>query len=79
MPASPAVQWIATHGVNSLIIFAGAVILVRALRALIGRLQHQFRAHERDLEWQRRASTLGGLLTRLVTVTVWSTNAPLSL
>ena len=26
---------------------------------------------ERDLEWQRRASTLGGILTRLVTVTVW--------
>ena len=29
------------------------------------------RRTQSDLEWQRRASTLGGILTSLVTVTVW--------
>ena len=71
MQASPAVSWLATHGVKGLIIFVGAALTVRAARALIGRLEQRFGYGERDLEWQRRASTLGGLLARLVTVSVW--------
>lgn len=74
MPNSPAfVTWFATHGVNSAIILGGATLVVRAARLLIGRLQQRlgYGASERDLEWHRRASTLGGILTRLVTVSVW--------
>jgi len=73
MPASPVIAWIVTHGLKIVVVLAGATILVRVARAVIGRLQHRI-GHgpaERDLEWQRRARTLGGILTRLVTVTVW--------
>jgi small conductance mechanosensitive channel len=66
-------QWILTHGVNLIIILAGAAIVIRAANLAIENLQQQL-AHRHtasDLEWQRRASTLGGILTSLVTVTVW--------
>jgi small-conductance mechanosensitive channel len=70
---TPSVDWVVTHTLNIVIIVVGAAILVRAARAVIARLQHRlgYGHTERDLEWQRRASTLGGTLTRLVTVTVW--------
>ncbi len=62
-----------THALKAVIIVIGAAIVVRAARLVIARLEHRLgHGHsERDLEWQRRASTLGGILTRLVTVTVW--------
>jgi moderate conductance mechanosensitive channel len=65
-------RWFATHGINVIIIAVGASIVIRAANLAIGHLQHKFsRGHaENDLEWQRRASTLGGILTSLVTVVV---------
>ena len=58
---------------NIVVVLVGAVVLVRTARAASSNTPaspgHGHR--ERDLEWQRRASTLGGILTRLVTVTVW--------
>jgi small conductance mechanosensitive channel len=64
--------WIATHGVNVIIIIAGAFIVVRAGNLAIAHLQFKLaRRHEHtDLEWQRRAATLSGILTSMVTATV---------
>jgi len=64
-------QWMVTHGVNVAIIFVGAFIVVRAANLAIEHLQFKLgRRHATtDLEWQRRAATLGGILTSLVTVT----------
>src|SRR5207244_12648830 len=60
------------HGVNLAIIVAGAFIVVRAADLAVDHLQHKLgRRHaDADLEWQRRATTLSGILTSLVTVTV---------
>jgi small conductance mechanosensitive channel len=71
MPAASA-DWLVTHAINIVIIVVGAAIIIRASRVVIARLQHRlgYGHTERDLEWQRRASTLGGILTRLVTVSV---------
>jgi moderate conductance mechanosensitive channel len=68
------VDWLLTHALKAAVILVGAAVVVRAARIVISRLEHRLgHGHsERDLEWQRRASTLGGILTRLVTVTVWS-------
>jgi moderate conductance mechanosensitive channel len=65
-------HWLLTHGVNLLIIAIGAFIVVRAANLAIEHLQFKLaRAHSTaDLEWQRRATTLGGILTSLVTATV---------
>src|SRR2546425_5588258 len=65
-------RWLIGHGVNLAIIVAGAIIVVRAANLAIEHLQHKLgRRHaEADLEWQRRATTLSGILTSLVTVTV---------
>jgi small-conductance mechanosensitive channel len=72
MPTA-SVDWVLTHALNIVIIVVGAAILVRAAGVVIARLQRRlgYTHSDRDLEWQRRASTLGGILTRLVTVTVW--------
>jgi small conductance mechanosensitive channel len=63
-------HWAETHGINLLIILAGAFISMRA--ASLGIEHLQFKVAQRhagsDLEWQRRAQTLSGVLTRLVTV-----------
>src|SRR5262245_24449759 len=66
------VDWLLTHSLKAAVIIIGAAIIVRAARAVIARLEHRLgHGHsEPDLEWQRRASTLGGILSRLVTVTV---------
>jgi small conductance mechanosensitive channel len=73
MATTRLVEWLASHGLNIVIVVLGAAIVTRAGRLVIKRLQHRlgYGEGERDLEWQRRASTLGGILTRLVTVTVW--------
>ena len=66
------VQWMMGHGVNILIIVIGAAIIIRAASLAIERLQHTLggRHQQEDLEWQRRASTISGILTNLVTVAV---------
>jgi moderate conductance mechanosensitive channel len=65
-------HWGVTHGVNVAVILAGAFIVVRSANLAIDHLQFKLgRRHAAtDLEWQRRAATLGGILTSLVTVTV---------
>lgn len=65
-------RWAATHGINVIIIVAGAFILVRAANLAIEHLQFKLaRTHATtDLEWQRRATTLGGILTSLMTALV---------
>lgn len=65
-------RWAATHGVNLVIIIAGAFIVIRAANLAIEHLQFKLtRTHAAtDLEWQRRATTLGGILTSVVTSVV---------
>lgn len=65
--------WLLTHGVNLVIILVGAAIAIRAANLAIEHLQQRLshRHGAADLEWQRRASTLGGILTSAVSVTVW--------
>jgi moderate conductance mechanosensitive channel len=65
-------HWVLTHGVNLVIIAVGSFIAVRALNLAIEHLQFKLaRRHGAgDLEWQRRAATLGGILTSVVTVSV---------
>jgi small conductance mechanosensitive channel len=66
-------RWTITHGVNIVIVLLGSIITIRAANLAIEHLQHRlgYRHAQTDLEWQRRASTLSGILTSLVTVTVW--------
>jgi small conductance mechanosensitive channel len=65
-------RWFATHGVNVVVIVVGAVIVTRAASVAIEHLQHKLAQQNAtaDLEWQRRASTLAGILTSLVTAVV---------
>jgi small conductance mechanosensitive channel len=65
-------HWALTHGINVLVIFTGAFIVIRTANLAIEHLQFKLsRGHaSTDLEWQRRATTLGGILTSLVTATV---------
>src|SRR5581483_7917871 len=65
-------RWGATHGINVIIIVAGAWVIVRAANLAIEHLQFKLsRSHATtDLEWQRRATTLGGILSSLVTAAV---------
>jgi len=65
-------RWMIGHGPNLAIVLVGAYIVVRAAKIAIRQLQLRAGQHyaQTDLEWQRRAATLGGILTRLVTVTV---------
>jgi small conductance mechanosensitive channel len=65
-------RWSATHGINVIIIVAGAFIVVRAANLAIEHLQFKLsRSHATtDLEWQRRAATLGRILTSLMTAVV---------
>src|SRR5262245_41476411 len=61
-------RWFATHGINVVLIFAGAFVVVRAAHLAIEHMRFKLsRRHAAtDLEWQRRAATLGGILTSLV-------------
>jgi small-conductance mechanosensitive channel len=65
-------HWILTRGINVVAILIGAFIVVRVANLAIEHLQFKLaRRHaSTDLEWQRRATTLGGILTSLVTSTV---------
>jgi small-conductance mechanosensitive channel len=65
-------RWLTTHGINVIVIVAGAYVVVRAANLAIEHLQHKVGRHhvQTDLEWQRRASTLGGILTSIVSVGV---------
>jgi small conductance mechanosensitive channel len=65
-------RWTVTHGINLIIIVAGAFVVIRAANLAIEHLQFKLaRDHAAtDLEWQRRATTLGGILTSLVTAVV---------
>jgi len=65
-------HWFLTRGVNLVIIVVGAFIVVRAANLAIEHLRFKLgRRHApADLEWQRRAATLGGILTSVVTVSV---------
>lgn len=65
-------HWSLTHGVNLVIIVVGAFIVVRAANLAIEHFQFKLaRRHAAgDLEWQRRATTLGGILASMVTATV---------
>ncbi len=65
-------RWALMHGINVVVIIAGAFIVARAANLAIVHLQYKLgRRHARnDLEWQRRAATLGGILANLVTVSV---------
>jgi small-conductance mechanosensitive channel len=65
-------HWTLTHGVNLAVIIVGTVIVIRAATLAIGRLQIEFGRGRAagDLEWQRRAATLGEILTSLVTAVV---------
>jgi moderate conductance mechanosensitive channel len=65
-------RWLTTHGINVIVIAAGAWAVVRAANLAIAHLQFKIGRHhvQTDLEWQRRASTLGGILTSLVSVAV---------
>jgi small conductance mechanosensitive channel len=66
-------RWALVHGINMVVILVGATVVIRAANLAIEHLQHRLgqRRAQSDLEWQRRASTLGGILTSLVTVGVW--------
>ncbi len=66
-------EWLLTHGLRIVVILVAAAGVVRASRLAIGAAEHRlgYGPREHDLEWQRRASTLGGILARLVTVAVW--------
>jgi small-conductance mechanosensitive channel len=65
-------RWSLAHGLNVVVIVGGTWILIRVASVAITRLQHTLgrRNATSDLEWQRRAATLAGILTNLVTATV---------
>jgi small conductance mechanosensitive channel len=66
------VRWFLTHGINVVIILVGSFIVIRVASLAIEHLQFKLGRRNAlgDLEYQRRATTLGGLLVRLVTAAV---------
>jgi moderate conductance mechanosensitive channel len=65
-------RWSVTHGANLVVIVIGSFVVIRAANLAIDHLQFKLsrRKSTADLEWQRRATTLGRILTSLVTATV---------
>lgn len=65
-------RWFLTHGINVLIVLVGSFIVIRVANLAIEHLQFKLarRYATTDLEWQRRATTLSGILTRLVAAAV---------
>ena len=61
-------RWFLTHGINLVVIVVGAVIVNRLAGLAIEHLQHRLHSRQGplDFEWQRRASTIAGLLQSLV-------------
>ena len=66
------VAWLLTHGLNIVIIVAGAFVVVRAATLAIDHLQFRLRRHRAagNREWRRRSATLSAVLSSLVTATV---------
>jgi len=62
-------QWFVVHGAKIILIAVGATIVIRALHVAIKQLQLKISSRHAttDLEWQRRAMTIGRLLESLVT------------
>ncbi|HEX7140492.1 MAG TPA: mechanosensitive ion channel family protein [Vicinamibacterales bacterium] len=62
------VHWFLTHGINVLIVLVGSFIVIRVANLAIEHLQFKIarRYATTDLEWQRRATTLSGILMGLV-------------
>jgi len=67
-----AVRWGTTHGINVAIIIILAFVIVRVANLAIDHLQFKLARNKAstDLEWQRRATTLGRILTSLVSAIV---------
>src|SRR5262245_55478823 len=53
-------RWVATHGINTVLILAGAFAVTRAAGLAIEHMQFKLsrRRSTTDQEWQRRAATL---------------------
>jgi small conductance mechanosensitive channel len=66
------VHWGLTHGINVAIIIVLAFVMVRVANLAIDHLQFKLSRNKAstDLEWQRRATTLGRILTSLVSAVV---------
>lgn len=66
-------RWLMTVGVNVVVTLLGASIVLRAGHLAIEHMQQRLatRHGKDDLEWQRRASTLRGILMNLATIVVW--------
>ena len=65
-------SWFATHGINAVLIVAGSFAVIRAANLIIEHMQFKLsrRRAATDQEWQRRAATLGGILSSTVTTIV---------
>ena len=65
-------RWFARHGINAVLILAGAFAVIRAANLVIEHMQFKLsrRRAATDQEWQRRAATLGGILSSTVTTVV---------
>src|SRR6185436_19061564 len=65
-------RWFARHGINAVLIVAGAFAVTRAANLVIEHMQFKLsrRRAATDQEWQRRAATLGGILSSTVTTIV---------
>lgn len=65
-------RWFLTHGVNLVIILVGATVVSRAARLGVEHLRRRIgqRQAATDLEWQRRARTIGRILSSFVRATV---------
>jgi len=66
------VPWFLRHGINIIIIVIGGTVVIRGAHLAIEHLQFKIgrRQSHGDLEWQRRATTITGILTSLVTLSV---------
>lgn len=65
-------RWLLVHGVHIVAIAAGAYIVIRAAHLVIEHLEFKLAGRDRGVahEYHRRAATLGGLASNLVTVVV---------
>jgi small-conductance mechanosensitive channel len=65
-------SWFLTYGLRMVFITVVAAVVIRGLHLAIRQLQARIGSRQAttDLEWQRRAATIGGLLSNLVTVAI---------
>jgi small conductance mechanosensitive channel len=66
-------QWLRVHGVRIIVILLGGLFVTRAGTLAIVYFQHRVASEHgsHDLEWQRRASTVGALLSNLLGAAVF--------